>query len=69
MLTDNMLFFRHIVTNKTGYYPEHFRNHPHFEEVDPATDACVDCVVTLPELPEDEDVFILDDPDSYPKED
>ena len=50
--------FRHVVTGKTDYFPEHYQNYPHFEEVDPSEVPCVDCVVSTPEPQEDAVVFL-----------
>lgn len=66
MLNDDYRLFRHNVTGKTGYYPAHFRDWPQFEEIDPATETCVDCVVSLPEPQEDTPVFL---PPVVPNED
>lgn len=52
-MTEGYKNFRSKTTGKTGYYPAHFgETWPDFEEVDPNSDFCVDCVV-LPSV-EDE---------------
>lgn len=56
----DFILFRHKVTGKTDYFPAHYANYPHFEEVDPNDDFCVDCVVQLPEPQEDDVVFLHD---------
>lgn len=52
-----MKFLRHKVTGLTGFYPAHFSDtYPEtFEDADSSTDFCVDCVVSLPEVPDEND--------------
>lgn len=64
MLNDDYRYFRHKVTGKADYYPAHFREWDQFEEIDPATDSCVDCVVELPESQENDPVFLAPDVDT-----
>lgn len=46
-MNNDFRLFRHKVTGKTDYFPAQFADWPDFEEVDPATDSCVDCVVQI----------------------
>lgn len=58
MLNDDRRYFRHKVTGKADYFPAHFSDRPDFEEIDPETGSCVDCVVVLHEPQENDAVFL-----------
>lgn len=46
---DNMRLFRHKVTGKVDYFPDHFEEFPYMELAEPDEVTCEDCVVDLPD--------------------
>ena len=57
-MNDDFRLFRHKVTGRVDRFPAHFAEWDQFEELDPATNECINCVVELPEVQEDEPLFI-----------
>ena len=57
---DNMRLFRHKVTGKVDYFPDHFEEFPYMELVEPGEQTCEDCVIDLTDLESDDDYEIED---------
>lgn len=57
---DNMRLFRHKVTGKVDYFPDHFEEFPYMELVEPDEQTCEDCVIDLTGLESEDDYEIED---------
>lgn len=59
---NGFVWLRSKTTGKTGLYPEFFLTWPDFEELEPISEPCVDCVVHIEEdEPDDDDFEEVDD--------
>lgn len=60
-------WFKSLNTGKVGKYPAHYGERPSFVEVDPDAAECIECKGI--QIPEEEEVDILDDIEPFEVED